>query len=224
MGLFDFFSSDQGEANAQMGYNMQNEALEGGKAASLKALRKGLKKTRPYLKDAVDLYSGITDQQQAGYDMYQNALGLRGDEGRESALGAFQQGPGYQFALDQANQNVLRNNAALGGLGSGNTLMALSDRAQQMQNQEWDSWLNRLQGFDPMRGAEGQARSLTNLGNMFTNYGRDVAGVHGNFAPLQAQAGYDYAANVNNAQQAAGANTWGAILGGLSGLGSIFGA
>lgn len=224
MGLFDAFSSSGGEKNARKAYALQSSELKKGREQSEQQLRAGYEDADPYLAKAQELFGLIQPQQQAGYDMYQGALGLRGQEGYDQAAGAFRNTPGYDFALQQANQNVMRNQAATGGLNSGGTLMALSDRAQGLQNQEWNNWLDRLQGFDPMRGATAQANILGNRANMRYGLGQDIAGVYGNFSPRMAQAGYDQFANINNAQQTANANSWGAALGllnlgtGLAGL------
>jgi hypothetical protein len=150
-------------------------------------IRSGVDEAQPYLEENAQNWRDIQGQQQGGYDMYQNSLGLNGQAGYDAALGAFQQGPGYQFALDQANQNVLRNSAALGGVASGNTLMGLSDRAQQLQNLEFGNWQNRLAGFDPMRGASGLATGLFGLGSLFENEGKNLAGTRMQGAGLQAQ-------------------------------------
>jgi hypothetical protein len=224
MGLLDALSDDQGVKNSRLSYGLATKELGKGLDKSNNALKKNYQQADPFLAQAQELFSLIQPQQQAGYDMYQNALGLRGPEGNEAAVGAFQQGPGFQFALDQANQNVMRNQAATGGLNSGGTLMALSDRAQGLQNQEYGSWLDRLHGFDPMQGAIAQSNVLGQRADMRYGLGRDLANVQAQFRPQMAQQGYNLGANINNAQQTANSNMWGALTGGLTGLGSILGA
>lgn len=82
----------------------------------------------------------------AANTMYGNALGLNGADGTAAATSAFQTGPGYDFALKQGEQSALRGASAAGMLNSGNTLTALSQYGQGLANQEYGSWLDRLQG------------------------------------------------------------------------------
>ena len=113
-----------------------------------------------------------------------DALGVNGPEGNTRATGAFQAGPGYQYAVDQSLDAINRKGAVGGGGLAGNTLAALSDRAGNMANQEYGSWLDRLQGYvspelaatSGQAGAEagkvpvyqGTANSLANLGTNTT--------------------------------------------------------
>lgn len=167
---------------------LNNSGKKIGKATryGLADIRAGVDQAQPYLEENAQNFRDIQGQQQGGFDMYQNSLGLNGQAGYDAALGAFQQGPGYQFALDEANQNVLRNRSALGGVASGQTMMDLSDRAQQLQNLEFGNWQNRLAGFDPMRGAAGLATGLFGLGSLFENEGQNLAGTRMQGAGLQA--------------------------------------
>ena len=224
MGLFDAFSSSKGESNARMGYQLQAQALKKGKKEGIGYLSAADAQATPYLTDAQANYKNLQGQQQAGYDMYQNSLGLNGQAGYDAAQGAFHQGPGYQFALDQANQNVLRNQASLGALNGGNTLMALSDRAQQLQNLEFGNWQDRLKGFDPMRGAEGYGSLAQNLAQLKYNIGVGKSGVATDMQSKLADAGYNLYGNINNAQNTANSNLWGAILGAGKIGASIYGA
>ena len=173
MGIFD--AADMGPA---MG------TLQGSQKYGKKQTRKGLydidtgvAKATPYLEDSAANFADLQRQQQGGYSMYQNSLGLGGPEGNQAAVNAYQQSPGFGFAMNEANQNVLRNAAALGGVASGNTMIDLSERARQLQNLDYGNWQTRLAGFDPMRGATGQAGALADLSNLFENQGTNKANV-----------------------------------------------
>lgn len=153
----------------------------------LRDISAGVDEAQPYLEENAQNFRNIQGQQQAGYDMYQNSLGLRGPEGNQAAIDAYQQSPGFGFALDQANQNVLRNQAALGGVASGQSMIDLSERARQLQNLDYGNWQSRLAGFDPMRGASGLATGLMGLGNLFEGEGRALAGTRMQGAGLKSQ-------------------------------------
>ena len=94
-----------------------------------------------------------------------------------AAEGAFQEGPGYDYAVQQGLQGVMRNASSLGNIASGNTAMALQDRGNQLANQEYGGWLDRLSGYDPlaMHTAGAQAGISTGLGDRLLG----LAGVTG---------------------------------------------
>jgi hypothetical protein len=219
MGIFDFLAPDinQGKMNQQtkLAQKAANAPVEGQKKA-IGALDTGLQQARPHLRSAVDLFKGITDDRQNATDMYFNSLGLNGPEGNQAAIGAYQQSPGYGFALDQANQNVLRNQAATGALNSGGTLMGLSDRARELQNLDYGNWQTRLQGLDVLPAATGQASQLQNLGGLFERTGQNKAGVYGQFAPQISQGMNNQASLIGqqqSAQMAAEQQGWANALG-----------
>jgi hypothetical protein len=180
MGLFDgIFGSGTDTSALQKGAADAEDALNKGKGKALKSLGKAQDQYTPEYRTAASAFSPYQQTGGAANSMYGNALGLNGQQGYDSALGAFHQGPGFQFALDAANQNILRNNAATGGLASGNVLTALQDRAQGMQNQEYQGWLDNLfrgsgQGLE---GARGQSQALQALGQQFANTGNARADV-----------------------------------------------
>lgn len=162
---------------------------------------------RPYLEQAVAGWSPLEDKygalaqnfldlapgDLAARTMYSNSLGLNGDTGNEAAVNAFHVSPGYQFQVDEANKNILRNGAATGNVLSGNVGIALNDRARQLANQEYGGWQSRLSdlgnniykdyggagtAYGGMGNAtQGKAAALTNLGNLFTNEGSSLGDI-----------------------------------------------
>src|SRR6202789_1011507 len=52
--------------------------------------------------------------------------------------------PGYQFQLDQGNQQILRNQAAVGNLGTGNTQVALANYGQGLASNYYNSYMGGL--------------------------------------------------------------------------------
>lgn len=131
----------------------------------------GQNESRAALDQAIAAYSPYAQSGQAANTMYSNALGLNGADGNTAATSAFQAGPGYQFALDQGTQAALRGASAGGMLNSGNTLTALAGFGQGLANQEYGSWLDRLQGQSAqgLQAASGQAQGYGNMSNIFQN-------------------------------------------------------
>lgn len=63
---------------------------------------------------------------------------------RNAFLNMFQSSPDYQFRLNEGLRGVERSAAARGMLGSGATLRALNDYAQNTASAEYGNWYNRL--------------------------------------------------------------------------------
>lgn len=213
MGLFDIFS----DPNFGPSLNSNQQAVDAARQASGKGVAdiwKGVGKAQPYLTESEANFQGLQDQEQIGRTMYMNSLGLNGQGGYDAAVGAYQHTPGYDFALNEANQNVLRNQAALGGVASGQTMMDLSERARQLQNLDFGKWQDRLMGFDPMRPATARGGVLADNSNLYEQAGVNSANTRLNGAQIQAQA----LQNLGNVQQQAAmpygsAQMWNAILG-----------
>jgi hypothetical protein len=147
-------------------------------------INEGQEESRAVLDSAVNVYTPYANTGLAANTMYSNALGLNGADGNVAATGAFQTGPGYQFALDQGTQAALRGASAGGMLNSGNTLTALAGFGQGLANQEYGSWLDRLQGQSAqgLQAASGQAQGLTNMSNIYQNSIDRRLGVEGAYA------------------------------------------
>lgn len=183
MGIFDA-PSFQPSINT---YNSSNKKANKQRQKGLGDISAGVDEAQPYLEENAQNFRDIQGQQQAGYDMYQNSLGLNGPGGNQAAIDAYQQSPGFGFAMDEANQNVLRNAAAMGGVASGQSMIDLSERARQLQNLDYGNWQNMLQGFDPMRGATGLASGLTGLGNLFSQEGQNLSNARINWGQIKGQ-------------------------------------
>lgn len=209
MGIFDIFSNSdaQNAAAAQkaaitQGYNdlsglygQGSNALQTNYAAAL---------------------APLTAQQgtnTAGSNQLAALLGF-GPQGQGGIQSTLENLPGYQFALNQGTQNVLRNQAATGQLNSGATDAALAQYGQGLASQNYGNYVAQLQPFlgAANQGAANIAGVNTGLGNALntnlTNQGNAALSAQTAIGNAQAQA--DYA---NLAQS-------GAIWGGLTGLGS----
>jgi hypothetical protein len=82
-----------------------------------------------------------------GANAYGNATGANGAAGYADAFKNFQTSPGFQQAIDIGSQNVMRNQAATGQLASGKTNLDLQSFAQNMQNQQWQNYIQNLLPF-----------------------------------------------------------------------------
>jgi hypothetical protein len=183
------------------------------------------------INQAIGAYSPLSAlgaKYNAGGDLYLDALGVNGPQGNARATGAFQNAPGYQGAIN-AGIDVLNRRRAVGGmLDSGNADLDALQFGQNLQNQQYDTWLKNLQGAGQTgvgligSAAQGQAAGYNNLASLAGKYAGDQAGVSGNVL------GADTSANTLQAQgEASGAkNLLGAglslaslAMGGAGGMG-----
>jgi hypothetical protein len=228
MGLFDSIFGGTDTSALQKGASDAEDALNKGKKKGLKALGAAERKYTPEYRTAAAGFAPFQQSGVAANAMYNNGLGLGGQEGYDAALGAFHQGPGFQFGLDAANQNIMRNNAALGGLASGGTYNQLGAEAQGRQNQEYQGWLDNLfrgsgQG---LQGAAGQANALMGLGSQFADTGTQKAGIQTGAAGALATNASSLGAGLQSqtaADQASQLSLLNSILGGGAKVAGLFG-
>jgi hypothetical protein len=210
--------------DAQDAATAQNTAIQTGTGQATTSLASGLSgATSAYGAGLAPTTTNLA-QDQAGQTAYGNATGANGAAGNAAAVAAFQQGPGYQYALDQASQNAMRNQSATGALNSGATQADLSNLGTQAANQGWQQYITNLQ---PFVGASttnaGTAASLgAGLGNLTNTNQTNLANLQygSNVAQGNNQASADLAS------QAAAKNIFGAVGTGVSlaaGLGGMGG-
>jgi hypothetical protein len=227
MGLFDSIFGGTDTSALRQGANDAASELQKGKGEGLNSAKKAQKQYTKSYTGAADAFSPFQQSGVAANAMYNNGLGLGGQEGYDAALGAFHQGPGFQFGLDAANQNIMRNNAALGGLASGGTYNQLGAEAQGRQNQEYQGWLDNLfrgsgQG---LQGAQGMASALMGLGGQQANTGALKAGIQTGAAGALASNASSLGAGLQSqtaADQASQLSLLQSILGGAAKVGGSF--
>ncbi len=150
---------------------------------------------------------------QSGLDQYKNTTGYQ----LLNTPGAYQASPGYQYAMDQAMNQVQNGASAHGMLESGAVLKSMQQTASGLAQQDYSNWWNRqnqlygdyqnrLQGLaagptgsaDAMTAGANQAQSNlqtgSNLGSLFGNQG--TTGMGGIINTAAAQSG-----NIINAGQ-----------------------
>ncbi len=169
--------------------------LDRGRTSSLAALGQGMDAARPQYQGAIDRYNPYVTAGTGALTVYQGSLGLGGDAAYDSAVSSFREAPGYRYAVDQATDAVARKASALGALGSGNTMQAISDRAQNMADQGYRDWQGQVKGLSDtgLAAIGAQSGIQTQLGNLEAQYGRDQSGVYTNTAGQEAGALQGYA-------------------------------
>jgi len=126
---------------------------------------------------------------QTGVRGLTDALGLTGDPSQVTAR--LQQTPGYQFQLQQGSDNILRNAARTGSLGSGGTNVDLLKFGQGLAGTTYNNYVSNLMPFlgASNAAATGAAGVSTGLGNQI-----NASNV------TQANAAYGTQAGIGNAE------------------------
>lgn len=195
----------------------QNARIKSGQKSSLAALDTGYRGARQDLTRALGRYQPYADTGLSALGQYSDATGLNGQEGYDRAVGSFRASPGYDWQVEQATDAVARKASALGALGSGNTMAAITDRASNLADQEYDDYLDRLSGLTELgyTATGAQAGIDQDMANLNAQKGRDKTGVYSNFTGMAVNSRADTADRIASARlggmmagQNAAANRW----------------
>jgi hypothetical protein len=171
--------------------------------------------TQAYQTGRTDLGKGIeayTPLQQLGEkygkasDLYLGALGANGAAGTEAARAAFTNAPGYTGAVDAGLDAINRRRGGAYMSNSGNADIDALQFGQNLQNQQYNTWMQNLAGAGQLgaatlgTAAQGQGAGYTGLASLGQTYAGNQAGVAGNVL-----SGGVNANNLQAAGEAAGA-------------------
>ena len=155
------------------------------------ALTQGYNTGQGYFGQATGAYQPLQTvagrYNQAG-KLYLGALGAEGPQGTAAAQAAFQNAPGYQQAVTAGTDAIQRQMAAAGMENTGNTAENVGTFTQNLQNQQYNTWLQNLQNAGQTgvnatgAAAQGTAQGLTNQGTLGYQYGSDQGSIAGNVA------------------------------------------
>jgi hypothetical protein len=147
-----------------------------------------------YLQQGLSYTDAYRKAGENALNVYQESMGLKGQQGYSDVMQMFHESPGYQFALEQGQKSINASAAAGGGALSGGVLKELTKYGQGMADQEYGNWQNRLQGMTEL-GAKmsSQAESDTvGVGTAIGGYdvqtGKEVGGSYQNEGAVQANA------------------------------------
>lgn len=175
MGLLDTllggFNPKKNEAAAERANQARQTGLRTGEDRAFGEFDTGLTGAKGEYDKALGLYSDYLKTGAGASSAYSDALGLNGPEGNARSVAAFRTAPGYGFAVDEANNAVMRNASQLGMLGSGNTMDAIRARTQGMADQQYQTYLDNLFRLS------GQGLTATDKSaGIITGYGDKVYG------------------------------------------------
>ena len=217
--------------------------IQSGYGDAMNAIRGAYGEARPLAQAATAAWNPMIEYGQRGVNAYMDAAGLGGAEGNARARESFQEGPGYEWQMEQGTDALARTANARGMRTSGNTALDTLKYGQGLANQEWGSYVSRLNPIVNMYGAgiSGRVAGLGNEASLATNAGTAQANTYTGqanaIAPIFGQMGQTYMTEAQNRartlaeigqQQAGGimgaANAQGqTINAGLGLVGKLFG-
>ena len=211
MGIFDAFTGKPAkEAAAKNKAEYEKYGTE-----SMGDLDRGFTGAMPELDNAVNAYTPLANlgaKYGRGTDAYMDATGVNGPEGNARAVANFQASPGYAAMRDEAIEQTMRNYNRMGG--GGNEIQAVTDRASDLANRQWDAYLTRLGGFiNPelsatSGAASGKAAGYGAKAGLWQSDASNRIGVRGNVASGIANSNTAAA----NAQMSASSNFWNGLM------------
>lgn len=146
-------------------------ALEGATGAIETGITRGADITQPFA-------AGGT----AAFNLQGALSGALGPETQQQAFADFQASPGQQFLTGEAERSLLRNQAAIGGLGGGNVRRALQEQAVGLAQQDFGNQFGRLgqvAGLGGQFAGQQAAANIAggqNLANLAFGTGQTLAG------------------------------------------------
>jgi hypothetical protein len=179
MGFFgDFFGSSQ------------RKDLQQSKGAADAALQQGYNTAQGNYTNAQGMFNPYAQQGQQANTMYGNALGLNGLDAQKSFGANYAASdPFRQQNADFANNALMRQYNARGQTYGGSTDLAVSRANLERGSQDYNNYLNRLQGQGQQgyQATSAQAGLEQGKGDLAMGYGQTRAGNEINYGNALAQ-------------------------------------
>jgi len=154
-------------------------AQQQGLSGALGGIQGGLDNFNQNANRASNLLGGYATNGQGASGIQAAQSGALGAPAQQNAFNNFNDSPGQQFLRDRGEQAVIRNAAAMGGVGGGNVQKALATFGQGLAQQDFDNQFNRLgqvsdRGFQATQLqsgiAQNQGAAGMNAANLGANY------------------------------------------------------
>ena len=164
----------------------QAELAERGQQAAISEQRRQFETTRQDLQPFRQAGLSALDQQRIllglGPSDPRTAGGLSPQEMQAQAFAQLSESPGRRFLRERQERTLLRNAAAIGGLGGGNVRTALQEQAAGFAQQDIQNQFARLGQL----AGQGQA-ATTNVGQFGQQTSANIGRALGNIGQFRAQ-------------------------------------
>jgi len=152
-------SQAQGREDIAAGYDKATQAYLDSIGGATALTRAGLGTTERYL----------SPYAQAGASALQQQTDLMGSP-LQVDYSTFAESPGQKFLRERQEQSLLRNQAAIGGLGGGNVRTALQEQAYGIASQQESDWYQRQ-----VAERQQQLSNLNSVAGMGMTAGQNIA-------------------------------------------------
>lgn len=161
-------------------------AAKNASQAQQQASQQGMDEQRRQFDVLQQLMNPYVQAGQQGLSGQQDLMGLNGFDKQQGAIGSIENSPFFKSQYQQAENALLQNAAATGGLRGGNMQEALADNRSNMLFGNVQSQLQNLSGV----ASNGQ-NAAAGLGGQGIAFGNNMAQGYGDIG--QAKAGYQLA-------------------------------
>ena len=182
------YSANQQKKAASQAVNAQTQANDAAIAEQRRQFDYTQQQLNPYIKAG----TGALGQQQ-------NLMGLNGTSAQQTAINNLQNSPFLQSMYKQAENALLQNASATGGLRGGNIQGALADNRMNMLNTAYQNQIQNLGGLvttgqNSATNSASQAMNMANnIGNLYQNTGQNQA----SYALAKGQANINFLNTLN---------------------------
>lgn len=167
-GAYDAFGT------MQRGSDQARSDITGQLDQGLSALRAGVETGRGDVsqtgQSAISRFDPYAQTGQSALDIEAARSGALGPEAQAQAFADYAESPGQQWAREQQEQALIRNQASTGGSQSGNVLTALQEQAAGRSSQNYQQDLQNLRSL-----AERGQSAVGSQAGIETQMGRDMA-------------------------------------------------
>lgn len=157
--------------NLQSGYDTAQSALDASIAQSRADVTgqtsQALQQLAETRESGLGRYQPYSEAGQAAIGREASLSGAMGHEAQQQAIDAYIESPGQQYLREQQERSLLRNQAAIGGLGGGNVRTALQEQAMGIASTQQQQYLENLRSLatrgQQVAGAEANIIGQTGL-------------------------------------------------------------
>lgn len=190
-----------GAMNAlQTGYGLAQTALDTSTAQARQDVLGSTAEAKGTLEttksEGLGQLSPYTDAGRAAMAKEAALSGALGPEAQQQAINSYIESPGQKYLREQQEKSLLRNQAAIGGLGGGNVLTALQKQAMDIASTQQQQYLENLRSI-ATRG-QGAAETATGL---IGQTGLASASLESNVGNILAQLAQQYGISSANLAQ-----------------------
>jgi len=134
------------------------------------------------IKSLFDEYTGIASSKldpyeqtgRSGLTIEASLAGALGADAQRAAFDQYMESPGQKYLRERQEQALLRNQAAIGGLGGGNVRTALQEQAKEIASTNLQTDIENLRSL----ATRGQQAAATQ-GGFYQASGRDMGAIRG---------------------------------------------